>query len=152
MHRLPLILGLVLIFVAIGWDLYDFFITNEGVRYFCEEPRRLLYAVLFGVFAGLSAFGISRFSPSSQCFLKLVSLGISGSFLLGVQGLFAFHLTRAASIVGEARMWGWIAVAFIVFSVVIVLVSIEFLHVWKRNQEEGANKPARSTRYPHGVD
>ncbi len=137
MRRIPLILGLVLIFAAVGWDLYDFFITNEGVRYFCEEPRRLLYAVLFGVFVGLGAFGVSRLSPSSQRFLKLLALGLSGSFLLGVQGLIAFHLTPAASIVGETRMWGWIVGAFIAFSLVTVLVSIEFLHVWKRDQEEG---------------
>lgn len=146
MHRLPLILGLVLIFAAVGWDLYDFFITNEGVRYYSEEPRRLLYAVLLGVFGGLGAFGISRLSPSSQRSLKLTMLGISGSFLLGLQGLFAYHLTWSAPIVCEAGMWGWMAAAFVSFSAMTVFVSVEFLQVWKRNrngngQQNAAGQP-----------
>jgi hypothetical protein len=142
MHRLPLILGLVLIFALTVWGLYDFFITNEGVRYFSTEPRRLLDAVLLGVFGGLGAFGISRLSSSSQGSLKLAALGISGAFLLGVQGLFAYNLPWAAPIVSEAGMWGWIAAAFVSFSVMTVLVLIEFLKVYKRNRRENGQQIA----------
>jgi len=63
MRRIPLILGLVLITGLIIHDVYDFFVTNEGLAYFSAKPTRLLYVMLLGVAGGLVAFGISRLSP-----------------------------------------------------------------------------------------
>jgi hypothetical protein len=132
MRRLPLILGLAMIVALTVWELYDFFVTNEGVRYFSSEPRRLLYVVLLGLAGGLVAFGISRLSPGSQRTLKLTTLGTFGTLLLAVVGLFAYHLTWAAPMVTEAGTWGWIAAAFLSLAVLAVLVWFEFRQVWRR--------------------
>jgi len=56
MRRIPLILGLVLITGLIIHDIYEFFVTNEGIRYFSSEPKRLLYVMLLGVAGGIVAF------------------------------------------------------------------------------------------------
>ena len=132
MRRLPLIIGLALIVALTIRDLYDFFVTNEGVRYFSSEPRRLVYMVLLGLAGGLVAFGISRLSPGAQRTLKLAALGTFGTLLLGVLGLFAYHLPWTSPMVSEAGIWGWIVAAFLSFAVLAVLVWIEFCLVWRR--------------------
>ena len=131
MRRIPLILGLALIFVLSVREVYDFFVTNEGVRYFSSEPRRLWYVVVLGLAGGVVAFWISRLAPDSQRILKLTTLGVSGALLLGVLGLFAFHLTRAAPMLGEAGL-GWIAAAFASLLILAVFVWIEFRQAWRR--------------------
>lgn len=132
MRRLPLILGLALVVVLTIWEVYDFVVTNEGVRYFSSEPRRLAYVMILGLTGGLVAFGISRQSPGSQRTLMLTALGTFGVLLLGVLGLFAYHLTRAASIVSEAGMWGWMAAAIVSVAVLAGLVWFEFHQKWRR--------------------
>lgn len=131
MRRLPLILGFMLIAVGTVWEVYEFFVVNEGVRYFSSEPRRLVPVVLVGLAGGAVAFGISRLSLGSQRTLKLTVLGTFGTLLLGVLGLFAFHLTWAAPMVSEAGMWGWMSAAFASFAIVAVLVWFEFRQVWR---------------------
>ena len=90
MRRVPLILGLVLIAALIIHDIYEFFVTNEGIRYFSSEPRRLPYVVLLGIAGGIVAFGISRFSPASQRKLKLTALGGFGVLLVGALTFFGY--------------------------------------------------------------
>jgi len=132
MRRLPLILGLTLIAAMTVWEVYDFFVTNEGIRYFSSEPARLVPVVLVGLAGGAVAFGISRLSPSSQRTLKLAALGTFGTVLLCALGLFAYSLARFAPTVSEAGTWGWIAAAFVSFGVMAVLVWLEFRQVWRR--------------------
>ena len=55
MRPVPLILGLVLITGLIIHDVYEFFVTNEGIRYFSSEPQRLLNVTLLGVVGGRGA-------------------------------------------------------------------------------------------------
>ncbi len=132
MRRLPLILGLALIVAGTVREVYDFFVTNEGIRYFSSEPRRLLYVLLLGVAGGMVAFGISRLSPGSQRTLKLAVLGTFGVFLIAGLGLFAYHLTWAAPMVTEAGMWGWIVALFTSFAVIAGLLWLEFRKVWRQ--------------------
>ena len=132
MRRLPLILGLTLIAAMTVWEVYDFFVTNEGIRYFSSEPRRLVPVMLLGLAGGAVAFGISRLSPGSQRTLKLTALGTFGTALLCALGFFAYSLARFAPMVSEAGAWGWIAVAFLLFAVMAVLIWLEFRQVWRR--------------------
>src|SRR5258708_2248471 len=115
MSRLPLILGLLLIVALTIRDVYEFVVSNEGVRYFSSDPRRLLYVVLLGVGGGVVAFMISRFSPEPQRKLKLAALGGFGALVTCVLGLFAYHLTWASRMVTEAGMWGWVAATLVSF-------------------------------------
>lgn len=71
------------------WEIYEFLVTNEGVRYFTSDPRRLLPVVFLGVAGGIVAFGVSRLSPRSQRILNLIALSIFGLFMLVVLGVFA---------------------------------------------------------------
>ena len=132
MRRLRLILGLTLIAALTVRGLYDFFVTNDGVRYFSLEPRQLLYVVLLGLGGGLVAFGINRLSPGSQSTLKRTVLGTFGLILLGALGLFAGCLIWAAPMASEAGLWGWIAATFATLGVATFLVWFEFRQIWRR--------------------
>lgn len=135
MRRVPLILGLLLITALIIHDVYEFFVTNEGIRYFSSEPRRLLYVMLLGIAGGIVAFGISRFSPASQRLLRLTALGGFGVLLVGALAFFGylFHLLVVAA-PKDTRMWGWIAAAFFSVAVAAVLVWLEFRQVWRQTR------------------
>lgn len=132
MRRLPLILGLTMIVTMTVWELYAFFVTNEGVTYFSSEPRRLMLLVLLGLAGGGVAFGISRLSPGSQRALKLTALGTFGTVLLFALGFFGYSLARLAPMVSAGGAWGWMAAAFIAFAVLAILVWFEFRQVWRR--------------------
>jgi FtsH-binding integral membrane protein len=132
MRRLPLILGISLIVAMTVWEVYAFFVTNEGVRYFSSEPQRLLPVVLLGLAGGVVAFGISRLSPGSQRTLKLTALGTLGTVFLCALGFLAYSLARLVPIVSEEGGWGWMAVAFLAFAVMAALVWLEFRQVWRR--------------------
>jgi hypothetical protein len=132
MRRIPLILGLVLITGLIIHDLYEFVVTNEGIRYFSSEPIRLAYVVLLGVAGGIVAFGISRLSPESQRNLKLFALGVFGLFLIGgaVFTGYLFWLLRTAPIIYDGAAWGWVLAGFISAALAAGVVSWEFSRVW----------------------
>jgi hypothetical protein len=132
MRRVPLILGLTLIVAMTVWEVYEFFVTNEGIRYFASEPRRLVPVILLGLAGGVVALGISRLSPGSQRTLKLTALGTFGTVILCVLGSFAYALARVAPTVNEAGTWGWIATAFLSSAVMAVLVWFEFRQVWRQ--------------------
>ena len=137
MRRVPLILGPVLITGLITHDVYEFFVTNEGIRYFSSEPRRLLYVTLLGVAGGLVAFGISRLSRASQRSLKLAALGAFGALLVAAIAYFGFLfylLAVAAPILKDARTWGWIAAAFCFVAVAAGVVWAEFHQVWRQTR------------------
>ena len=110
MRRIPLILGLVMITGLIIHDVYEFFATDEGIRYFSSDPRRLLYVMGLGVAGGIVALWISRMSPRSQRKLKLATLGGFGTLLFGGLACFGYlfyDLGVAAPM--EALKWPWIA-------------------------------------------
>jgi hypothetical protein len=135
MRRIPLILGLVLITCLIIRDIYEFFVTNEGIRYFSSEPRRLLYVMLLGAGGGIVAFGISRLSPASQRSLKLLALGGFGGLLVAAVAFFGYVLySVAAAPLIEAQLQGWIAAAFCSMAVAAVLVWLEFRQVWRQTR------------------
>lgn len=133
MRRILLILALVLISGMIIHAIYEFFVANEGIRYFSVEPRRLLYVAVLGLGGRIAAFGISWLSPSSQRRLKLIALGGFGGFLMAGIVFFGYLLyLLAAAPQGEAKLWGWIAAAFCAVGVAAVMVWMEFLKVWRQ--------------------
>jgi hypothetical protein len=132
MRLLPLILGLTLIVAMTIWEVYDFFVTNEGVRYFLSEPRRLVAVLLLSLAGGAVSFGFSRLSPGSLRTLKLAALGTFGTVLLLALGLFSYSLARFAPMVSEGGAWGWMAGVFISFAVLAMLVWFEFHQVWRQ--------------------
>lgn len=137
MRRIPLIFGLVLIAGLIIHDIYEFFVTNEGIRYFSSEPRRLLYVMLLGVAGGFAAFGISRLSPVSQRSLKLLALGGFGILLVVAVAFFGYLFYRlAVAGLQDGLGWVWIAwaVAFVPMTVSAGMVWMEFRQVWRQTR------------------
>ena len=137
MRRLPLIIGLALITGLTVRDLYEFFVTDDGIHYFSSEPRRLLYVMVLGATGGLVALWISRMSSGSQRKLKLAALGGFGTLLVGALVSFAYLLcSLGASGFMAALKWAWIAalIAVVPMMVVTVLVWLEFLEVWKQTR------------------
>ncbi len=103
MRHLPLLLGITLIVGMTIWEVSDFFVTNEGVRYFSSEPRRLVPVVLLGLAGGVVALVISRLSPRSQRTLKLAALGTFGALLLFTLALFAYSVGHLAPMVEDTH-------------------------------------------------
>ena len=135
MRRIPLILVLVLIAGMIVRDVYEFFVTNEGIGHFSSKPSRLLYVMLLGLAGGAVALGISRLSPASQRSLKLMALGGFGSLLVAAVAFFGHLLyLLASSPLREAQLWGWIIAAFCSAAVAAVLVWSEFRQIWRQTR------------------
>lgn len=131
MRRIPLIVGLVLIPGLIIHDIYEFLVTNEGVRYYSSEPKRLLYALFLGVAGGLVALWISRLSPGCQRRLKLAALGALAVFLTGELAFLGFVIATTAPMVREAGMFWWAIAGLFGMSVAAGLVWVEFRQEWK---------------------
>jgi hypothetical protein len=131
MRRVPLILGLALILGLTLYNVYEFLVTNDGVRYFSSDPTRLAYAVLLGVLGGGSALGISRLSPAFRRRLKLLALAGLGGLLVGGGAFLGYLfcvLTPEQPSASPSRYW--IAAGFTSMIVVSLFVWLEFRHVW----------------------
>ena len=131
MRRVLLIIGLMLITVLIVHQMYEFFATDEGIRYFSSEPRRLLYVMLLGVAGGTIAFGYSRLSLHSQRTLKLVTLGGFGLFLVGGLGFIAYLL---CSLLNGSTWLAWEVAGFVAGTWTAGLVWLEFRKTWRQTR------------------
>ena len=134
MRKLSLIIGITLLEVAAALEFYDFFVTNEGIRYFASQPQRLLYVAAIAIAGGLLAVGINRIPPGRRRTLTLVALGGFASSLSCMAGMFALRLLSFSSIITESGMWGGVATALGAMSVMPVLLWLEFYIVWKRRE------------------
>jgi hypothetical protein len=136
MRRISLILVIVLITGLIIHDIYEFFVTNEGIRYFALKPMRLLYVMLLGISGGLVAFGISRFSPDAQRGLKLLLLGGVGVLLAVAVAFFGYQFYQLAvsGLPVAPLKWLWIAwaMAFVPIAAATAMVWLEFRRVWRK--------------------
>ena len=133
MRRLPFILGLALIVAMTIREVYDFLVTNEGVRYFSSDPRRLLYVILLGVGGGLSTLWISGLSPGFRRRLKLAALGAFGVFLTGGLAFFCFVITTTAPMARETGRFWWMIAGLLGMCFAVGLVWWEFYHEWRRS-------------------
>lgn len=133
MRRLSLTIALTVIVAMTIWEVYAFLVTNEGIRYFLSEPRRLVMVLLLGLAGGAVALGISRLSPSRQRILKLAALGTFGTVVLIGIAFLGYSLVHFAPLLSEAGSWGLIAAAFVAFLVMAALIWCEFRHVWRRS-------------------
>jgi hypothetical protein len=116
-------------------DIYEFIVTNEGVRYFSSAPRRLLYVLLLGIGGGIVAFVISRLSPASQRSLKLMALGGFGCLLVAATAFFGYVLcSLPAPPLTEAHLSGLAAAVFCSMAAFAVLVWLEFRQVWRQTK------------------
>ena len=121
----------MLITVLIVHQMYDSFATDEGIRYFSSEPRRLLYVMLLGVAGGTIAFGYSRLSPHSQRTLKLVTLGGFGLILVGGLAFIAYLL---CSLLNGRNLGAWEVAGFIAGTWTAGLVWLEFRNTWRQTR------------------
>jgi len=87
----------IIAIIALGWfvvfavqDTIQDFSENHVVDYFRERPLLLLPVVAIGVVGGLVAFAFFRISPRWQWRIKLLTLGLAGSFVMLAGGYFSF--------------------------------------------------------------
>jgi len=111
-----------------AWDIYDFLITNDGIRYYSSNPQRLVFPIFLGVVIGTIAFAISRLSTDTQRRVKVGSLATLGVLLSAALIYFAFQIVQLAAV---TREWGWILVAFGGLLAIVCLVWWEFRRVSK---------------------
>ena len=132
MRILPLILGLALVAVLTGLEVYDFFVTNDGIGYFASHPRRLLYVAVIGIAGGLLALAFSRVSSVSRRVLRLVVLGGIGACVTAYLAVFSARLASLPPMETEFAIWGGVAATLGSLSIVAALVWLEFYLVWSR--------------------
>ncbi|MFH0793704.1 MAG: hypothetical protein V2A74_06690 [bacterium] len=93
MKKARIIVALVVL-VALVIDLYEFFFTDGGIRYYMAEPRLLLWVIAFAVGFGLYIFSFERLSPPMQRRTKLVVVGFLALAVTGFVGWFAYAMLQ----------------------------------------------------------
>jgi hypothetical protein len=68
------------------------FIANDTMHYFREQPSRLLLVAAIGIAGGLVAFMMCRLSSRRQRQIKLLTLGVTASFVTVTGGCFTILL------------------------------------------------------------
>lgn len=104
--------------LMIGWDVYDFFVTNQGVSYYSSSPGKLMYAILSGIAIGGIIFGISRFPIGLPHKLKLAAIGIFATLVTAIVGYAAYNFTWKNMVemkidicgIELCGVWGWTAI------------------------------------------
>lgn len=82
----------LVIALAILWQIFDFVVVNEGIRYFAAEPIRILLALGVGVIGGLGVLGwhqlperqrrVAKLILSTSCAIALSAFAVSFVSLL----------------------------------------------------------------------
>lgn len=125
--------GFVLLAVLTGWEIYDFFVTNDGIRSFTSEPRRLLFVTGIALVGGGAVWAVGRLSTAAQRSLRLWALG--GFATCVTCFLFIACLIPFSPVVTDSGMWGWMAVTIGSLLAVAGLLWFEFHRVWKLTQK-----------------
>jgi|HubBroStandDraft_6_1064221.scaffolds.fasta_scaffold200742_2 hypothetical protein len=102
---------LVGIILAVGLTLFviaeaiNDFIDSEGIRYFVEQPYRLLFVTAIGVAGGLVVFGFFALSPRLQRQVKLVALGCGGIFVVLAGAYYAYQFASLPAQLDPSLPW-----------------------------------------------
>jgi hypothetical protein len=134
MRKISLIAGLTLLFILTVRDMYEFFVTDEGVRFFTSDPIRLLYAASIGVIGGFLALVFSRFSQVVRRTIKLVALGGVAVCITCSIGLYAAGLASFTPMMTQSGMTIWVIATLVALFAAAVLVWLEFYLVWTRHE------------------
>ena len=138
MRKLIAIAGFALVVIAMtAWELYDFFVTNEGVSYYASDPRRLLYAALITALCGVGVWVFFRMSPGTRRGLKLLALGLSAGVFSALAAKSALTVLSFHSLLAEAGVDSWETIAPLVFlgaasAAAAVLLWFGFVHIWRK--------------------
>ena len=130
MKKLVPILALAVVPALLIHDAYQFVVTDEGMRYYTSEPRRLLYVVCLALGGGLVALLLSRLSPQLQRGLKLSAIGLLGSAFTIFVGLFAFFGLRVTELL-TLKDAALMATGFVAFGGMAAYFWFEFIHLWR---------------------
>lgn len=132
MKKFWFILGLLLVAALTVEEVYDFFITNQGVAYFSSRPQRLLYVAGIAVLAGGIAFAYGRLSVGWQRTARLSVLALIAAALTG---FCCYMAVVAARILAEPSLAShrWpVAGCWLLFLAFAVWLWFEFWHLWRR--------------------
>ena len=132
MKKFWLILGLLMVVALTVEEVYDFFVTNQGVEYFGSRPYRLLCVAGIAVAGGVVAFAYGRLSVERQRSARLAVLAAVAS---GVSAFFCFMCVAAFRVLSEpllASPRGLMIVCAGVFLVAALWLWFEFWHLLRR--------------------
>jgi hypothetical protein len=112
-------------------DIVHEFIASDGVRYYSQQPHRLLLVALIGIIGGLVAFGFVALSPPVQRRAKLVALAAGGSFVLLAGGYLCYRVASLPALFDASLPWHmpWLLLLAIIF--IVGLLWFEFYHVFR---------------------
>ena len=74
MKKLILILICLLVTTQLAQDVYEFLVTNEGLKFYSRQPRWIIFVMGVGFVGGLVALIFSKMSCKSRRLIKLASL------------------------------------------------------------------------------
>ena len=128
--KLLFIFALAVLPALLIHEAYEFVATNDGLRYYTSEPRRLLYVLGLALGGGLAAFLFSRLTPQVQRGLKMSALALAGFSLTTGVVLFAYVVLQFPELL-TWRDGGLIALVLIVCGAMAGYFWFELIHVWK---------------------
>ena len=138
MRRLTAAVGVALLVIAMtAWELYEFFVTNEGVNYYASDHRRLLYVALITAVCGVGVWVFFLVSPARRRGLRLLALGLSAAVFSVLAARFAWTALRFLGLPAEmgAASPGTVALLVFMFAVsaaMAVLLFFVFANVWRK--------------------
>src|ERR1044072_8312711 len=113
-ERLRAVLGIALLLLLVVWGGYDFFVTNDGIGYFLNTPRRIFYVIALSLVGGLGAMIFSRQSTQIRRTLAVVALTASAAALSGFLTFIVFCTISMWSILREDEKSLWMVGGFCV--------------------------------------
>jgi len=132
MNRIPLVCGLTCIAILGCSEVYDFFITNDGVRFFAAQPSRLFEVGAIALLGGGLAMAYGWLPSGARQTVGLVVYGFIATCLTGAFCAFLFFIWTLASTITEAGLWGSVAGCGSIWVPLVTLSWIEFLLEWRR--------------------
>lgn len=132
MKRFFFILGLLMIAALTVAEIYDFFVTNQGVDYFSSHPQRLFYVAGIAVLGGVIAFAYGRLSATWK---RTTRLSVLAVMAVALTGFCCFMAVAAVRILAEPSFasYRWpVAGCWLLFLAFAVWLWFEFWHLLRK--------------------
>jgi hypothetical protein len=126
---IALVTALGLLWMAVE-TVREFF-ANATIQYFADQPNRLLYVAAIAITGGLAAFGLSRLSPAGRNRIRQVAWGAAASASTALLGSMGFVLFAVSSPFERPASMGWVYLAVLCMSAVVVVCWCEFYRACK---------------------
>ena len=126
MKKLGIIIAVTLFAILAVADIVHDFATNDPVHYFSEQPHQLLVVAAIAIIGGLIALFFYRLSPHWQRRVKLITLGLTATFVTMCGVYFGYQFARLPVFGGHT-----LALALLCIGTIAALLWFEFYQIFR---------------------